>query len=165
MPQAYSFLQAARETGRALQRHRVLGFWKPGLPRGCGQGYLYFSSHSPWPLSGPGTQAEVPKEGHSEKAPTGARSCSQAGVNDTLPLLAGPGALGPTPLAESSQVTFEGAASALGGSPKASGLLPAFSYPRARPAWAWPEGGLTSAWPRKAAEPGSIRLCVQICQT
>lgn len=55
-------------------------------------------------------------------------------------------------------MTFEGAASALGGSPKASGLLLAFSCPHTRPAWAWPEGSPTSAWPRKAAESGAVCL-------
>lgn len=69
-------------------------------------------------------------------------------------------AWGPTALAGRSQVTFEGAASALGDFPKASGLLLAFSCPHTRPAWTWPQGGLTSAWPRKAAEPGSVCLCV-----
>lgn len=106
----------------------------------------------------PGAQKEGPLAGHSGKAPAGARRCRQAGVNGTLLLSACPG---PIPLAESSQVTFEGAAAALGGSPKASGLLLAFSCPLARPAWAWPEGGLTSAWPRKAAQPANWCLRVQ----
>lgn len=36
-------------------------------------------------------------------------------------------------------MTFQGAASALGASPKASGLLLAFSCPLTRPAWPWPD--------------------------
>ena len=68
---------------------------------------------------------------------------------------------GPTPLAESSQVTFEGATAALGGSLEARGLLLAFSCPLARPVWAWPEGGLTSVWPRKVAEPANLCLRMQ----
>lgn len=74
-------------------------------------------------------------------------------------------ALGPTPLAETSQVTFKGVTAALGGSPKARGLLLAFSCPLARLAWAWPEEGLASAWPHKVAEPANLCLGVQKCRT
>lgn len=124
---------------------------------GGGRGCLYFSSHSQGPLLGPRCPERGPLCPTLWEAPAGARRCRQAGVNGTLLLSACPG---PTPLAESSQVTFEGAAAALGGSPKASGLLLAFSCPLARPAWAWPEKGLTSAWPRKVAQP--VNLCLRV---
>lgn len=125
---------------------------------GGGRGCLYFSSHSQGPLLGPRCPERGPPCPTLWEALVGARRCRQAGVNGTLLLSVCPG---PTPLAESRQVTFEGAAAALGGSPKASGLLLAFSCPLARPAWAWPEGGLTSAWPRKVAQPANLCLRVQ----
>lgn len=45
--------------------------------------------------------------------------------------------------------------------PKASSPLLAFSCPHTRPVWVWPKGGLTSAWPRKAAEP---EVCACVCK-
>lgn len=124
---------------------------------GGGRSCSYFSSHSQGPLLGPWCPGRGPQCRTLWEALAGARRCRQVGVNGTLLLPA----LGPTPLAERSQATFEGATAALGGSPKARGLLLAFSCPLARPAWAWPEGGLTSVWPRKVAEPVNLCLCVQ----
>lgn len=43
--------------------------------------------------------------------------------------------------------------------PKASGPFLAFSCPHTRPVWVWPKGGLTSAWPRKAAESEFVPAC------
>lgn len=155
-------LTSFRPQGRCYElsrRRGALGLQRPGLPRGGGgRGCSHCSSHSQGPLLGPRCPERGPLCPTLWEAPAGAWSCRQAGVNGTLLLSACPG---PTPLAESSQVTFEGAAAALGGSPKASGLLLAFSCPLARPAWAWPERGLTSAWPRKVAQPANLCLRVQ----
>lgn len=129
---------------------------------GGGRGCWYFSSHSQGPLLGPwcpgrGPQCRTlwePRQGLGAAGRQGlmARCCCRP-------------ALGPTPLAETSQVTFKGVTAALGGSPKARGLLLAFSCPLARLAWAWPEEGLASAWPHKVAEPANLCLGVQKCRT
>lgn len=71
-------------------------------------------------------------------------------------------ALGPSPLTERGQVSFEGAASASRGLLEASSFLLAFSCPQAGPAHAQHKGGLTVAGPQKAAEPGSTCLSVHI---
>lgn len=158
------FPWAAGDTARTPQEARVRQLLE-AQPAKMGRLWpcLSFSPRLPRPRRShswaPGTQSGVPNVGRSEKAPAGAWSSGRQGL--TRRCRRWP-ALGPTPLAGSGPVTFEGAASALGASPKASGLLLAFSCPRTRPAWAWPEGGLTSAWPRKATEPGSACLRVHI---